>query len=170
MNLPNKISIFRIFLVLVFFIVLYSPIDYNLYLAALVFIIAAATDAIDGYIARNWKLVTNFGKFMDPLADKILVVSALVYLVYVQIIPDWMVIIIIVREFAVSGLRALSASKGVVIAASKAAKLKTNSQLIAVVFALLQWPYFWWVMLLAVILTIISGAEYLWKSRAIIKD
>ena len=169
MNLPNKISVFRIFLVFVLFVILYSPIKYNLYIGAVIFLIAAITDGIDGYIARSRKLVTNFGKFVDPLADKILVVSALVYLVYAQIIPDWMVIIIVVRDFAVLGLRILAASQGTIIAASKIAKVKTNAQIIAVIFALLRWPYNWWIMLLAVLLTLYSGMDYLWKGRNFIK-
>jgi CDP-diacylglycerol--glycerol-3-phosphate 3-phosphatidyltransferase len=170
MNLPNKITIFRVALIPVVLIILYSNLPYSVYVAALIFIIAAITDFIDGYIARKRNLVTDFGKLTDPLADKILVISVLVYLVSMQVIPDWMVIIIVAREFGVSGLRILSASQGVVIPASKLGKFKTQSQMIAVVFALLLWPYYWWVMLIAVILTVASGLEYFWKGRHLIKE
>ncbi|MFO7872512.1 MAG: CDP-diacylglycerol--glycerol-3-phosphate 3-phosphatidyltransferase [Candidatus Undinarchaeales archaeon] len=170
MNIPNKISIFRIFLIPVFFLLLYLPIKNNIYFAAAVFLIAAATDALDGYIARKKNLITDLGKFLDPLADKILVVSALIYLVYVQIIPDWIVILIVAREFAVMGLRVSAASTGKSIPASKLGKFKTNSQILAVIFALFQWPFYYEIMLLAVLLTLVSGIEYIWKSRNLLKD
>jgi CDP-diacylglycerol--glycerol-3-phosphate 3-phosphatidyltransferase len=170
MNLPNRITIFRVALIPVVLIVLYLDIPYNIQIAAIIFAVAALTDLIDGYIARSRNLVTDFGKFADPLADKILVISVLIYLVYQQIVPDWMVIIILAREFAVSGLRIVSAAKGVVISASLIAKFKTQSQMIAVIFALLEWPYYWWVMLIAVILTVASGIDYFWKGRHLIKE
>lgn len=172
MNLPNKLSLFRICLVPVFLLVLYSEIKYSVYIATTIFIIAAFTDFVDGYIARTRHLITDLGKFIDPLADKILVISALVYLVYIQTIPDWMVIIIIAREFAVSGFRTVCASKGVVVAASELGKYKTRAQVVAVVLALIKWPSYqliWplylWLMLIAVILTLVSGVDYLWRGR-----
>lgn len=170
MNLPNKLCFFRLFLVPVVLLVLYSKIDFSVYIAAVIFIVAAITDVIDGYIARSRNLITDFGKFIDPLVDKILVVSVLVYLVYIQLIPDWMVIIIIIREFAVSGFRIISASRGVVVAASKLGKFKTQSQIVAVIFVLLELPFYFWVMLIAVILTVISGVDYLWKGREAFKE
>ena len=187
MNLPNKLSIFRICLVPVFFIVIYSDIDHAVEFATFIFIIGAFTDFVDGFIARRTGTITDFGRFIDPLADKILVVSALIYLVSVEsvarlgenIIPVWMVVIIVGRDFTVSGIRMMSAGKGKVISASKLGKLKTNSQIAAVVLCLLQYrpdvmfldqPYYWWLMLVAVILTLISGADYVWKNRKLIKD
>ena len=170
MNLPNKLCFFRLFLVPMVLLVLYSEINYSVYIATVIFIIAALTDVLDGYIARSRKLITDFGKFIDPLVDKILVVSVLVYLVYIQTIPDWMVIIIIAREFAVSGFRIISASRGIVVAASKLGKFKTQSQIIAVIFALLELPFYLWVILFAVILTVISGADYIWNGRDIFKE
>ena len=170
MNLPNKLCFFRLFLVPMVLLVLYSEINYSVYIATVIFIIAAITDVLDGYIARSRKLITDFGKFIDPLVDKILVVSVLVYLVYIQTIPDWMVIIIIAREFAVSGFRIISASGGVVVAASKLGKFKTQSQIIAVIFALLELPFYLWVVLIAVILTVVSGVDYIWNGRDIFKE
>ena len=170
MNLPNKLCFFRLFLVPMVLLVLYSEINYSVYIATVIFIIAAITDVLDGYIARSRKLITDFGKFIDPLVDKILVISVLVYLVYLQTIPDWMVIIIIAREFAVSGFRIISASRGIVVAASKLGKFKTQSQIIAVIFALLELPFYLWVVLIAVILTVASGADYIWNGRDIFKE
>jgi len=170
MNLPNKLCFFRLFLVPMVLLVLYSEINYSVYIATVIFIIAAITDVLDGYIARSRKLITDFGKFIDPLVDKILVVSVLVYLVYIQTIPDWMVIIIIAREFAVSGFRIISASRGIVVAASKLGKFKTQSQIIAVIFALLELPFYLWVVLIAVILTVVSGVDYIWNGRDIFKE
>lgn len=174
MNLPNKLCFFRLFLVLLVLLILYSNIENRVYIATLIFIIAAITDVLDGYIARSRNLITDFGKFFDPLVDKILVVSILVYLVYIQIVPDWMVIIIIVREFAVSGFRIIAASKGIVVAASKLGKFKTQSQIVAVIIALLEIqhdiPYYLWVVLIAVILTVISGVDYIWKGKDVFKE
>jgi len=170
MNLPNKLSLFRLLLVPIILLILYSNISYNVDIATAIFILASVTDLIDGYIARSRNIITNLGKFLDPLVDKVLVVSILIYLVYKQIIPDWMAIIIVAREFMVSGLRILSASHGIVIAASKLGKLKTNSQIVAVIFAMQEWPFYWWLMFIAVILTIVSGAHYIWKGRHLFKE
>jgi CDP-diacylglycerol--glycerol-3-phosphate 3-phosphatidyltransferase len=170
MNWPNKLSFFRLFLIPIIMIILYSKIENSVYIATFFFIIAAITDAIDGYIARSRNLITDFGKFIDPLIDKILVVSILIYLVNIQTIPDWVVIIIIAREFAISGYRIIAASKGVVIAASKMAKVKTQSQMIAVIFALLELPFFIIIMYIAVVLTVLSGAQYLYKGRDLFKE
>jgi len=174
MNLPNKLCFVRLFLVLLVLLVLYSKIENSVYIATLFFIIAAFTDILDGYIARSRNLITDFGKFFDPLVDKILVVSILVYLVSIKIVPDWMVIIIIVREFAVSGFRIIAASKGIVVAASKLGKFKTQSQVIAVIVALLKInhdiPYYLWIIFIAVILTVISGIDYIWKGRDVFKE
>lgn len=170
MNLPNKLSFFRLLLIPIILLILYSNLEYRIYIATIIFIIASVTDAIDGYIARSRNLITDFGKFIDPLVDKILVISVFVYLVSIQTIPDWMVIIIIFREFIISGFRIVAASKGVVVAASNLAKLKTQSQILAVIFALLALPYYLIVMLIAVILTIISGAQYIYNGRDLFKE
>lgn len=114
MNLPNKLTILRIILIPVFIIFLMMGFDY---IAAIIFIVASATDALDGHIARKYNLITNFGKIMDPLADKLLVVSALICLVELGQVAGWMVIVILAREFTVTGLRTVAAAQGIVIAA-----------------------------------------------------
>lgn len=165
MNLPNKITLLRIFLVPVFMLILLEKIPYGQYWAAFVFTLAALTDGLDGYIARKKKLVTNLGKFMDPLADKLLVTAALISLVEMGRISSWMATIIVSREFAVTGLRIIAASQGVVIAASSLGKYKTVSQIIAILAALLVIPYTDMLIWLAVILTIISGVDYFYNGR-----
>lgn len=131
MNLPNKITIFRVIMIPFFLIFLLLPeIEYNRIIAATIFLIAALSDFADGYIARKYKLITNFGKFMDPLADKLLVCSALICFVELKQIPSWIVIIIISREFIISGFRLIASDKGIVIAAGWWGKLKTNAQMI----------------------------------------
>jgi CDP-diacylglycerol--glycerol-3-phosphate 3-phosphatidyltransferase len=139
MNLPNKLTLFRIILVPVFLLLMsVSAIPYNVSLATVVFIIAAYTDHLDGKIARRDNLITNFGKFMDPLADKLLVTSALIALVEHNLIGAWVAVVIIAREFAVSGLRTIAANEGVVIAASIWGKVKTTTQIIAIVSLLIK--------------------------------
>jgi CDP-diacylglycerol--glycerol-3-phosphate 3-phosphatidyltransferase len=139
MNLANRVNIARIFLVPIFMIILLTRIpQYGDFLAALIFIIAASTDGLDGYIARSRKQVTNLGKLMDPLADKLLVSAALISLVELDLIKAWVAIVIIGREFAVSGLRSIAASEGVIIQASKLGKYKTVSQIVAISVILLH--------------------------------
>ena len=172
MNLPNKLTILRIIMIPVFIIVLMTG---HYYTSAVIFIIASSTDALDGYIARKYNLITNFGKIMDPLADKLLVVSALVCLVELGDVASWMVIVILAREFAVTGLRTVAAASGIVIAAGLTGKIKTVLQMIAVPALLLKnWPFemigfpFAEVMLWAsVIMTIVSGTEYVIKNKQI---
>src|SRR5690554_4802339 len=142
MNLPNKITISRIFLIPLFIVILSVPFDWgewemggNAYpithlVAAIIFIIAASTDWLDGYFARKYNLITNMGKFLDPLADKLLVSAAFILLVELDLIAAWIVVIIISREFAVTGLRLVASGEGIVLAASSMGKLKTASQLI----------------------------------------
>src|SRR5690554_76989 len=115
MNLPNKLTMFRIILVPVLVVVLLINIPYGDYFAAAIFILAALTDSLDGYLARRWKQVTRLGIFLDPLADKLLIMAALICLVQLGRIPGWIAIVIIAREFAVSGLRAIKAGDGIVI-------------------------------------------------------
>lgn len=138
MNLPNKITVSRILLVPIFMIVLFLPIPYANLIAALIFVVAAATDGIDGHIARSTNTVTNFGKFLDPLADKLLVTSALIALVGQLKLPSWVAIIIIAREFIVTGLRLIAVNEGKVIAAGMSGKIKTVTQIIATVLLLID--------------------------------
>lgn len=171
-NLPNMLSLFRVILVpvILVFLTLRGQLGYIMGLnvgdciAAVVFIIASITDAVDGYIARKRNIVTNLGKFIDPLADKILVIAVLTALVELHRFPAWMVVVIISREFIVSGLRMVAASEGVVIAASKGGKLKTVTQIIGIILLLFNIPGAMTVMWLAVILTVWSGIEYIRNS------
>lgn len=170
MNLPNQLTIGRILLVPVFVIVILSGMKNALFISAIIFAIASLTDFLDGHIARKHNLISNFGKLMDPFADKLLVSAALITMVELNLVPSWMVIIIISREFAVSILRAVAASAGVVIAASKGGKAKTISQIIAILMILLNIPYSNIMLWLAVILTIYSGYDYLYANKNLFKD
>lgn len=173
MNLPNKLTMGRM-LAIPFFIVAYL-LGYNI-VATIIFVIAASTDALDGHIARSRNLVTNFGKIMDPLADKMLVFSAFICLVQVGIVPGWMVIVVLSREFAITGLRIVAASEGIVIAAGMTGKIKTVTQMIAVPLLLLNnWPFEYinipmaTIMLwISVIMAIVSGVEYIVKNKDIV--
>lgn len=169
MNLANKITIFRIFLVPVFMILLLQKIQYGNLWAVAVFILAAATDGLDGYIARSRKQVTNLGKLLDPLADKLLISSALISLVAMDALSAWVAMIIIGREFIVTGLRMVAAAENVVIAASKLGKIKTVSQIIAIVAIIIHLPYAWIIMAFAVIFTVWSGIDYFLHARDLIK-
>ena len=193
MNLANKLTVIRILLVPIFLIfIVVSKIPYGTIIATVIFVIAAITDKLDGYIAKSRNQITKFGKFMDPLADKLLVSAALIALVDYKIIPVWVAMIIIAREFAVTGLRSVAASEGVVIAASWWGKIKTFSQIVCIVAALIQvnlskQPEMIPIMrnsqaflnfidvfkeislYIAVIITIISGYDYFKKNRAVIK-
>lgn len=178
MNLPNKLTLFRIFLIPVFILVMLFDIPNKFLIACIVFIIAAITDAMDGSIARKHNLVTDFGKFMDPLADKLLVISALICMIEVGLVPGWMVIIIVARELTVSILRAIAAADGKVIAASGGGKLKTISQMIAIPLLLLGANYDNSLLitigditiLIATLLTLYSGWEYLYKNKHLFMD
>jgi CDP-diacylglycerol--glycerol-3-phosphate 3-phosphatidyltransferase len=170
MNLPNKITLMRIVLIPVFIVVL--MLGYN-YVAATIFVLAALSDAVDGHLARKLNLVTNFGKIMDPLADKLLVFAALLCLIELGGIPSWMVIVILARELTITSLRSIAASEGIVIAAGMSGKIKTVFQMVAIPLLLLQnWPFSYigipmdQIMLwAAVIMTIYSGLEYIIKNR-----
>ena len=175
MNLPNKLTIFRVILIPFFIIALLVPgIPAGNWIALAIFIVASLTDLLDGKIARKYNLVTNFGKFMDPLADKLLVCSALICLVELSRIPSWMVVIIIAREFTISGFRLIAADNGVVIAASYWGKFKTTFQMIVVclmianipVLSLLTTVITW----IAVILTVVSLVDYLVKNKDVMKE
>lgn len=131
MNLANKITLLRIILIPLFLFFIYSNIEYNMIISTVIFVIASITDYLDGYVARSRNEVTNFGKFLDPLADKLMVTAAFISLVELGRIEGWIIFIIIAREFAITGFRAVAASDGLVIAASIWGKIKTVTQIIA---------------------------------------
>ncbi len=174
MNLPNKLTIARMIMV-PFFIAAYM-LNYNI-AALVIFIVASVTDFFDGKIARSRNLVTNFGKIMDPLADKILVYSALCLFIESGIIKAWMLIIILAREFIVAGMRTVAASEGTVLAAGMSGKIKTFLQMVAVIvflFALCLGSARSNVMMIgnvlfwaSLVMTVYSGAEYVWKNRSV---
>lgn len=188
MNLPNKLTIFRMVLIVPFVVLLLGnhyhwnwfhlifgeTSKYVDFIALAIFVIASLTDLADGKIARKYNLVTNFGKFMDPLADKLLVCSALIALIELDRIPSWVVIIIIAREFIISGFRLVASDNGVVIAASYWGKFKTTFQMIMVclmiadiaVLQILTDISMW----IALVLTVVSLLDYLWKNKDVMKD
>ena len=178
MNLPNKLTILRTIMIPVFLIFLYIP-GLGMtgdVLAAAIFVLASFTDLLDGKIARKYNLVTNFGKFMDPLADKLLVCSALIALVDLNRIPAWVVIIIIAREFIISGFRLIASDNGVVIAASYWGKVKTTFQMIMIILLILNidYPYSnivnMVIMYIALAHTIISLLDYIIKNYKVFID
>lgn len=178
MNLPNKLTVFRILLIPVFVILMSLNFSSHFLYALIVFIIAALTDALDGNIARRYNLVTDFGKFMDPLADKLLVIAALICLIEINLVPGWIVLIIISRELAVSIMRAIAASNGKVIAAATSGKLKTIVQMIATILLIYGAHSNDSIVLyigtgliyLAAILTIYSGYEYFSYNKELFED
>ncbi len=181
MNLANKVTMVRFLLVPVFVLIisLFNGWFADL-LAGLVFIVASCTDFIDGHIARSRGLVTTFGKFMDPLVDKILVTAAMVALVAMARIPAWVVIVILAREFAITGLRTVAVSEGVVIAASKLGKWKTTFQMVAIALLLLYtlpclpntavFVLGQILMYAALVLTLVSGWDYLKGCKELLAD
>lgn len=171
MNLPNKLTVLRMIAV-PFFIACYMM-NYNLW-ALVIFVLASLTDMLDGKIARKYNLVTNFGKIMDPLADKILVYSAFCMMVENKTVPGWMLIVILAREFIVAGMRTVAASEGIVVAAGMSGKIKTVAQMIAVPLLLmlgvfpdsiilyyLAYGFLW----ASLVMTVVSGTEYIWKNK-----
>ena len=171
MNLPNKLTILRVFLVPIFVIFMLTDLggQYNNWISLVIFVAASLTDLLDGYLARKNNLVTNFGKFMDPLADKLLVCSALICLMAIDRVPAWMVLVIISREFIISGFRLVASDAGVVIAASYWGKFKTISQIVMIIALLIEFPYAFVFSWIAVILTIVSLVDYMAKNLNVIK-
>lgn len=177
MNLPNKLTVLRVIMIPFFvFFLLYQGGENTTFrmISLVLFIVASLTDLLDGKIARKYNLVTNFGKFMDPLADKLLVCSALICLIELRQLPAWMVIIIISREFIISGFRLVASDNGVVIAASYWGKFKTTFQMVAVVLLILNIPALSlitnlcvWV---ALALTVISLIDYIAKNFRILTE
>ena len=178
MNLPNKLTVCRVALIPFFVVFLLYPdlTKYSNYIAAAIFIIASLTDYADGKIARKYNLVTNFGKFMDPLADKLLVCSALVCLVETKQLSAWIAIIIIAREFIISGFRLIAAEHQIVIAASYWGKFKTTFQILMIIVLILDIQNDLFRMLgtaltyIALALTVISLVDYLYKNKDVIKE
>ena len=172
MNLPNKLTLLRIILIPVFMVVLYLGFPGASWVALAIFIIASLTDLLDGKIARKYNLVTDFGKFADPLADKMLVTAAMLWFVEVGQMPAWALLIVICGEFAVSGLRMIAADKGRVIAAGWSGKVKTASTMVCIVLMFLPIPAVVntlcvWVITLT---TLYSGVEYFMKNKDVIQS
>ena len=191
MNLPNKLTVFRMILIPVFMLVLALPLDWGTLqvagaqlpvthlVAAIIFIVASLTDLADGKIARKYKLVTNFGKFADPLADKLLVMTALIFFVQFGWVPAWMVAIIVIRELAITGVRTLIVeNNGKVLAAAMPGKIKTASQMVAIsffllhdiVFAMANIPFDMIMIWISLLATIYSGIDYFYKNRDVFSD
>ncbi|MCR5581407.1 MAG: CDP-diacylglycerol--glycerol-3-phosphate 3-phosphatidyltransferase [Pseudobutyrivibrio sp.] len=181
MNLPNKLTLFRVVLIpfFVFFLLLGHALDDNAALriiADLIFIVASLTDMLDGKIARKYNLVTNFGKFMDPLADKLLVCSAMICLIETKQLFSWFVIIIVAREFIISGFRLIAAENGIVIAANIFGKLKTVSQMIMIIILVANFQVAWLQVLgqifvwISLVLTVLSLVIYIYQNSEVLKE
>jgi CDP-diacylglycerol---glycerol-3-phosphate 3-phosphatidyltransferase len=192
MNLPNKLTFSRFVLTVAFLAVMFSRVRYHETICLVLFVLGGISDFLDGHLARSRKLITNFGILMDPLADKIMVCSAFIAFVGLKWMPAWMVVIVVARELAITGLRLLAASKSIVLAAEGYGKHKTISQIVAIISilvlhsyqdwgkfgtALFGWslfgnqPWVYWftkaALIVAVILTFVSGWLYLWKNRGL---
>lgn len=172
MNIANKLTLIRMAMVPLFVILRYMNFPHSEIISGIIFILASLTDMLDGHYARKYNLITNFGKFADPLADKILAASAMICLIETGLIPAWSVIIIISREFAITGFRIIAASENITIAAGPLGKIKTMSQLIA-----LSWLLFaptlpptpgLIIYYFSVVMTVVSGADYLIRNKQVL--
>jgi len=184
MNLANKLTLSRVLLVFVFIFVMWShlwDLKTTLWVALILFSVASITDFLDGYVARKYNLITNLGKFMDPLADKMLVMAAMIAIVDrgplpAGVLPAWIVVLILIREFAVSGIRLLAANQNTVIAASPLAKFKTVTQMVMIILFLLPIESSFLqistmiFMYLALVLTVLSGIQYVIVNKEVFKD
>ena len=172
MNTANKLTILRVFLIPVFLLVLYLQVPGANYWALAIFIAASLTDTLDGYIARHYNQVTDFGKFMDPLADKCLVVAAMLWFVEIGQMPGWALLVVIIREFSVSGLRMVAADKGRVIAAGWSGKVKTASTMVCICLMLFGIPHWLNLVCQGIILvtTVYSGVEYFAKNWDVFQE
>ena len=172
MNTANKLTLLRVVMIPLFLLVLYLDVPGANYWALAIFVIASLTDTLDGYIARHYNQTTDFGKFMDPLADKCLVTAAMLWFVEIGQMPGWALLVVIIREFGVSGLRMVAADKGRVIAAGWSGKVKTASTMVCNVLMLL--PIAPWVnnicVAVIVLATIYSGVEYFMKNLDVLAD
>ena len=170
MNTANKLTMVRVVMIPVFLVLLYWDFKGHLYAALAVFILASVTDFIDGYVARHYNLVTDFGKFMDPLADKLLVFSAMAWFVEMGWMPAWAFFVVIAREFAVTGLRLIAVEQGRVIAAGKSGKVKTASTMVCICLMLAvpnpTLRLACWIVILAT--TVYSGIEYFARNRDVL--
>ena len=171
MNTANKLTILRVVMIPAFLLVLYLDVPGANYWALAIFAAASITDTLDGYIARHYNQITDFGKFMDPLADKLLVVSAMLWFIQSGQMPAWAVLIVVAREFAVTGLRLVAVDNGRVIAAGWSGKVKTASTMVCVVLMFLPIPPWLNTACIAVIVvtTIWSGVEYFAKNRDVMR-
>jgi len=170
MNTANKLTLLRVIMIPAFLLVLYLNIPFADYVALAIFIVASVTDWLDGYIARHYDQTTNFGKFMDPLADKCLVTAAMVWFVEIGQMPGWALLVVIIREFGVSGLRMLASANGRVIAAGWSGKVKTASTMVCIILMFLPIPAVLnticvWIIALT---TLYSGVEYFVKNKDVI--
>lgn len=187
MNIANKLTVSRVVLIPVYVLFLLVPIShYHYWIATLIFILTAITDALDGKMARKHNLVTDFGKFADPIADKLLVLSAMICFVQINMMPAWICIIIMAREIIISGFRLICAEKGTVVAASMLGKIKTVSQMTFIILTSLNFSYYFEesipgvcqvveviriiIMYIALAMTIISLIDYLYKNRSFLKN
>ena len=176
MNLANRITVLRIFMIPVFMVLMLAKFPYHMELALAVFLMASLTDKLDGYIARKYNLITDFGKFMDPLADKLLVTGAFVVLIQLGRVESWVVFVILAREFAVTGLRSLAAAQNRVIAASNFGKVKTVAQIVAICalilgnfpFSIINFPMDMILLYFALVITVLSGFDYFTKNSKVI--
>lgn len=176
MNLANKITLLRVLMIPVFLIFMLIDFPWHMEAALAVFVLASLTDKLDGHIARKYNMITDFGKFMDPLADKLLVTGAFLVLIQLGRMEAWIVFVILTREFAVTGLRSLAAAQDVIIAASNYGKLKTVTQIVAIIilllnnypFSIIGFPMDTVMVYITLVITVLSGLDYFIKNKKVI--